>query len=162
MQHTKYYSSASYNRAAHEDGSCAAHEIELMCSIRKITLMSHASSVRVTRPKYKNTRVLLHASVNLEMSCTVIMEAKSQRFSEHFHKSYQTVKLFSCLTFVVYGIFCGETIKMQFLKIDIFEVVIVTSSRNYTSLHYHSLHICDWLWENPPLTHKDDYLEKRN
>ena len=22
--------------------------------------------------------------------------------------------------------------------------------------------ICDWLWENPPLTHKDDYLEKRN
>ena len=22
--------------------------------------------------------------------------------------------------------------------------------------------ICDWLWENPPVTHKDDYLEKRN
>ena len=19
--------------------------------------------------------------------------------------------------------------------------------------------ICDWLWENPPLTHKDEYLE---
>ena len=30
---------------------------------------------------------------------------------------------------------------MQFLKIDIFDVVIVTSSRNYTSLHYHLLHI---------------------
>ena len=26
MQHTKYYSRASYNRAAHEDGSRAAHE----------------------------------------------------------------------------------------------------------------------------------------
>ena len=25
----------------------------------------------------------------------IIMEAKSQRFSQHFHKSYQTVKLFS-------------------------------------------------------------------
>ena len=21
---------------------------------------------------------------------------------------------------------------------------------------------CDWLWENPPVMHKDDYLEKRN
>ena len=20
-------------------------------------------------------------------------------------------------------------------------------------------HICDWLWENPPVTHKDKYLE---
>ena len=31
------------------------------------------------------------------------MAAKSQRFSQHFHKSYQTVKLFSRLTFFVYG-----------------------------------------------------------
>ena len=22
--------------------------------------------------------------------------------------------------------------------------------------------VCDWLWENPPLTHEDNYLEKRN
>ena len=22
--------------------------------------------------------------------------------------------------------------------------------------------ICDWLWENPPVTHKDNYLEKHN
>ena len=22
-----------------------------------------------------------------------------------------------------------------------------------------TIHICDWLWENPPLTHKDKYLE---
>ena len=22
--------------------------------------------------------------------------------------------------------------------------------------------ICDWLWENPPVTHKDNYLEKCN
>ena len=22
--------------------------------------------------------------------------------------------------------------------------------------------ICDWLWENPPVMHKDNYLEKRN
>ena len=22
--------------------------------------------------------------------------------------------------------------------------------------------ICDWLWENPPVTHKDKYLEIRN
>ena len=26
----------------------------------------------------------------------------------------------------------------------------------------HNNYICDWLWENPPVTHKDDYLEKRN
>ena len=63
---------ASYNRAAHEDGSHAAHEIELTCSTQKIILVSHASSVRVTRQKYKNTRVLPHASVNLEMSCTIV------------------------------------------------------------------------------------------
>ena len=24
------------------------------------------------------------------------------------------------------------------------------------------LHKCDWLWENLPLTHKDEYLEIRN
>ena len=22
--------------------------------------------------------------------------------------------------------------------------------------------VCDWLWENPPVTHKDNYLEKHN
>ena len=71
VQHMKYYSRASYNRAAHKDGPRAAHEIELACSTQKITLVSHASSVRVTRQKYKNTRVLPHVSVNLEMSCTV-------------------------------------------------------------------------------------------
>ena len=28
---------------------------------------------------------------------------------------------------------------------------------------YHPLlFVCDWLWENPPLTHKDKYLEIRN
>ena len=42
-------------------------------------------------------------SLPIDRHCTVdiIMEAKSQRFS---HKSYQTAKLFSRLTFVVYGI----------------------------------------------------------
>ena len=71
LQHTKYYSHASYNHAAYKDGSCAAHEIELTCSTRKINLVSHTSSVQVTQQKYKNTCVLLHTSVNLEMSCTV-------------------------------------------------------------------------------------------
>ena len=70
--HKKTDSRASYNRAAHEDGSHAAHEIELACSTRKITHMPHASLVQVTRQKYKNTHVLPHMSVNLEMSCTVI------------------------------------------------------------------------------------------
>ena len=71
VQHTKYHSCDSCNRAAHEDGSRAAHEIELACSTRKITLVSHASLVRVTQQKYKNTGVLPHASANLHMSCTV-------------------------------------------------------------------------------------------
>ena len=26
---------------------------------------------------------------------------------------------------------------------------------------HHSI-ICDWLWENPPVMHKDNYLEKHN
>ena len=26
----------------------------------------------------------------------------------------------------------------------------------------HILHNCDWLWENPPVAHKDNYVEKRN
>ena len=34
----------------------------------------------------------------------IIMKAKSQRFSQNFHKSYQTMKLFSRLTIVVHGI----------------------------------------------------------
>ena len=33
----------------------------------------------------------------------IIMEAKSQRFSQHFLKSYQAAKVFSRLTFVVYS-----------------------------------------------------------
>ena len=74
VQHTKYYSHAFYNCPAHEDGSHAAHEMEVACSTQKITHVSHACSVRVTRQKYENTRVLLHASVNLEMSCTVYLK----------------------------------------------------------------------------------------
>ena len=31
------------------------------------------------------------------------MKAKLQKFSQHFHKSYKTAKLFSCLTFVAYS-----------------------------------------------------------
>ena len=73
VQHMKYYSHASYNRAAQEDGSRAVHKIKLLCSTRKITLVSHASSVQVTQQKYKNTCMLPHASVNLEISCTVTL-----------------------------------------------------------------------------------------
>ena len=36
------------------------------------------------------------------------MEAKLQKFSQHFHISYQTPKLFSCLTFVLYNIARGD------------------------------------------------------
>ena len=71
IQHTKYYSHASYNYAAHEDGSGVAHEIELACSTQNLNLVSHASLVQVTRQKYKNTHMLPHASVNLDMSSTV-------------------------------------------------------------------------------------------
>ena len=68
MQHTKYYLRASYNCAAHKDGSRVVHEIELAFSTRKLTLVSHASSDQVTQQKYKNTHVLPHASVNLDVS----------------------------------------------------------------------------------------------
>ena len=71
VQHTKYYLRASYNCAAHEDGSRVEHEIELACSTQKLTLVSHTSSDRVTRQKYKNTRVLPHTSVNLDVSGTI-------------------------------------------------------------------------------------------
>ena len=75
VQHTKYYSHASYNPAAHKDESRAAHKIELACSTRKLTLVSHVSSDRVTQQKYKNTRVLPHASVNLDVSSTVGLQS---------------------------------------------------------------------------------------
>ena len=59
--HTKYYSRASYNCAAHEDGYHVAHEIELACSTRKLTLMSHASLDQVTRQKIQeDMRVAAH------------------------------------------------------------------------------------------------------
>ena len=38
----------------------------------------------------------------------IIMEAKLQRFSQNFHKSYQTMKLFSHLTFVG----CGKCFRL--------------------------------------------------
>ena len=28
--------------------------------------------------------------------------------------------------------------------------------------HQCTVPICDWIWEKPPLTHKDKYLEIRN
>ena len=86
VQHMKYYSCASYNCAAHEDGSRVVHEIELACSTRKLTLMSHASSDRVNQQKYKNTRVLLHMSVNLDMSGTI--------FGCHFSMSIPSIKYY--------------------------------------------------------------------
>ena len=72
VQYTKYITRVLLTIVQHmKMDSRAAHDIELGCSTRKITLMSHASLVRVTRQKYKNTRVLAHTSVNLEMSCIV-------------------------------------------------------------------------------------------
>ena len=43
----------------------------------------------------------------------IIMEAKLQRFSQHFHKSHQTMKLFFRLTFVWYimHVLYDQTIK---------------------------------------------------
>ena len=89
MQHTKYYSRASYNCAAHEDGSRVAQEIELACSTRKLTLVSHASSVQVTRQKYKNTCVLLHAIVNLDVSCTVSNKTNPLLIKNSVWKGFQ-------------------------------------------------------------------------
>ena len=70
MQHTKYYSHASYNGAAHEDGSRAAHEIELACSARKITLVSHASLVRVTQQKYYMRAAACECQLRNELYCS--------------------------------------------------------------------------------------------
>ena len=49
----------------------------------------------------------------------IITEAKSRRFSQHHHKSYQTAKLFSRLTFVVYGKtpFANSLINIDYLNI---------------------------------------------
>ena len=68
----KYYSRASSYCVAHEDESCVVHTIELTCSAWKLTLVSHMSSVQVIRQKYKNTRVFPYASVNLDMSGTIV------------------------------------------------------------------------------------------
>ena len=32
----------------------------------------------------------------------------------------------------------------------------------YIRMYTQCVYICDWLWENPPVTHEDNYLEKRN
>ena len=76
----KYYLRASYNCAAHEDGSRVAHKIELACSTRKLTLMLHVSLDQVTRQKYKSIRTLPHVSVNLDVSGTVFVVHLSSSF----------------------------------------------------------------------------------
>ena len=40
------------------------------------------------------------------------------------------------------------------------KVIISIEGNNYYNNLMHN--ICDWLWENLPLTHKDKYLEIRN
>ena len=41
------------------------------------------------------------------------------------------------------------------------DVYVVCINLNLYRYIFQSM-ICDWLWENPPVMHKDNYLEKRN
>ena len=44
-----------------------------------------------------------------------------------------------------------------------FHTVLKTTNTNLANcIPRSNSKICDWIWENPPVTHKDDYLEKRN
>ena len=43
------------------------------------------------------------------------------------------------------------------------EMYVIELIMNLVKAHTFSfMYICDWLWENPPETHKDNYLEKHN
>ena len=64
MQHTKFDSHASNYRAA--------HEMWLTCSTQSLTHVSHVSFDSVTRQKFRTHVCLVHASINLDMSCTVL------------------------------------------------------------------------------------------
>ena len=40
--------------------------------------------------------------------------------------------------------------------------MVIVKSVELGSINKHNFYICDWLWENLPVTHKDKYLEIRN
>ena len=90
----KYYSRASYNHATHEDGSRVAHKIELACSTRKLTVVSHASSDQVTQQKCKNMPVLLHAGVNLDVSGTVSYHSHYSKYTGHETHNIKPLAIF--------------------------------------------------------------------
>ena len=60
VQHTKYYSRASYNCAAHKDGSRVVHKIELTCTTRKITLVTGKFGPSNMTKVQEHTRVAAH------------------------------------------------------------------------------------------------------
>ena len=77
------------------------------------------------------------------------MEAKSQKFTQHFHKSYQTAKLFSCLTFVVYDIWClyvavvleALLVIVVLFRGECFALTIAKNIFTYNALHFTSINM---------------------
>ena len=60
--------------------------------------------------------------------------------TQFWYQSVQTLQSYQCDHNTVYGSFCDSLV----------------------TLAYTYFIICDWLWENPPVMYKDNYLEKRN
>ena len=133
----------------------------ILCSIKvKTTCIYHTRySIYHKQQKLSGRKVLQIFDESQKFSLLIdrhhtvdtIMEAKSQRFSQHFHKSYQITKLFSHLTFVAYSM-------------PIFDISIEFKLCRYciTGLMYHDMiyccisinYICDLILENRPSCHK--------
>ena len=65
------------------------------------------------------------------------------------------------ILFVTYYLLCifvthvALNISLRPIATDLLPIVICTVAMYAQS-------ICDWLWENPPVMHKDNYVEKHN
>ena len=65
------------------------------------------------------------------------------------------------ILFVTYYLLCifvtpvALNISLRPIATDLLPIVICTVAM-------YAQPICDWLWENPPVMHKDNYVEKHN
>ena len=56
---------------------------------------------------------------------------------------------------------CATTQSMKLIHAQSVAIQLAMINNGKHRYYVYS-YLCDWRWENPPITHKDNYLEKNN
>ena len=117
----RYWRCLHVKNMIHKDPVLNLFWLYLWLDLRKTTFHVHLQTFRNADFKYREQQKLSGSKlswfswilaesrkfsllIDRRRAADIIVEAKLWRFSQHYHKFYQTTKLFSHLTFVVYSI----------------------------------------------------------